>query len=511
MNNSSSLPIGTILRGVYRIEKYLSSGGFGNTYAAINTEFDERVAIKEFFIKGITERDETTGFVSVSNSENVSQFEELREKFKKEARRLRKLSNEHIVKVHDLFEENGTAFYVMDFIDGESLSERMKRTDAPFTEIEVSTILPQILNALEEVHQNTIWHLDLKPGNIMIDKNEKVYLIDFGASKQIRSNGSLTTSTAFCQTPGYAPTEQLGQMYDRLGPWTDIYALGATIYNLLTNKKPPMPFDIDDDEKDAFDFPKNISNEMQKLVIWMMQPKRKNRPQSVSEIVDSLATWSNKESELHAGGIGDDEEATIVTPTNLINDKVEQVTQIVQEDDDSLDEEAKTILCVSKEKGQTLLKSPSIEDLPNRAIKVGDFIFEDGNYSDEIGQNNKNVVGVLFSYYGGAHGQILSAIKPNDKLSINGTELIWHEASIAEWVEIIQNLGHCKVNFTSWEYRFYANNVQQVLKKYQITAPRYATRKSVSGVAYIINFERLTMIPNDNEHTTLPYLYISEF
>jgi Serine/threonine protein kinase len=145
----------------------------------------------------------------------------------------------NIVKVHDLFEENGTAYYVMDYIDGESLAERLKRTGKPMSEQDIKKLLPQILDALKEVHQNEIWHLDLKPGNIMVDKLGNAYLIDFGASKQIRANGSMTTSTALCYTPGYAPNEQIGQMYDRFGPWTDIYALGATIYNLLTNKKPP--------------------------------------------------------------------------------------------------------------------------------------------------------------------------------------------------------------------------------------------------------------------------------
>ena len=285
-------PNTTLQGGKYRIERVLGQGGFGNTYVGYNTEFEETVAIKEFFMKGVTERDETTCAVSVSNADNVQQFEEQREKFKKEARRLRKLKNEHIVKVHDLFEENGTAYYVMDFIDGESLAERLKRTGKTFSEDEVREILPQVLEALEEVHGNEIWHLDLKPGNIMIDKTGKVYLIDFGASKQIRANGSMTTSTALCYTPGYAPNEQIGQMFDRFGPWTDIYALGATIYNLLTNKKPPMAIDIEEDEDDAFSFPESVSMDFRKLVVWMMQPKRKARPQSAEELMGKLKNYS---------------------------------------------------------------------------------------------------------------------------------------------------------------------------------------------------------------------------
>ena len=303
----------TLQGGKYRIERVLGQGGFGNTYVGYNTEFEETVAIKEFFMKGVTERDETTSVVSVSNADNVQQFEEQREKFKKEARRLRKLKNEHIVKVHDLFEENGTAYYVMDYIDGESLAEKIKSTGHPFSEKEVRNILTQILEALREVHQNEIWHLDLKPGNIMIDKSGNAYLIDFGASKQLRANGSMTTSTALCYTPGYAPNEQIGQMYDRFGPWTDIYALGATVYNLLTNKKPPMAIDIEEDEDEAFEFPTTVSDDMRKLVVWMMQPKRKARPQNVDEILSRQNKIEIDNRKNQQQPLSNDEE-TIISP-----------------------------------------------------------------------------------------------------------------------------------------------------------------------------------------------------
>ena len=287
------LKVGTILRGIYRIDSYLSSGGFGNTYVATNIEFDERVAIKEFFMKGVTQRDDNQTTVSISNTENHNSFLEQREKFKKEARRIRQLTNPHIVRVHDLFEENGTAYYVMDYVDGENLSDRLKRTGKPMTEDEVNQILPQILDALKSIHDAGIWHLDLKPANIMMDKTGNVKLIDFGASKQLNAQkGGATTSTAISYTNGYAPREQMEQNYDKFGPWTDIYALGSTLYNLLTNKRPPLPSDIDDDESEdkheAFPFAKEVCNELKQLILRMTATNRQHRLQNVDEIFPLL-------------------------------------------------------------------------------------------------------------------------------------------------------------------------------------------------------------------------------
>ena len=289
-------PNTTLQGGKYKIERAIGEGGFSNTYVAINLEFNERYALKEFFWKGVAERDETSSVVSVSNANNTQQFEAQREKFKKEARRLRQLNNTHIVKVYDLFEENGTAYYVMDYVDGENLSTRLKRTNEPLTETEVRSILPQVLDALKAVHAAGIWHLDLKPANIMVDKSGNVKLIDFGASKQLNAQkGGATTSTAISYTNGYAPREQMEQNYDKFGPWTDIYALGATLYALLTNKRPPLPTDIDDDISDdkhvALPFPATVSEEMKSLVLKMMKTNRMQRPQSVEEVkMDSTQT-----------------------------------------------------------------------------------------------------------------------------------------------------------------------------------------------------------------------------
>ena len=281
------LQVGTILHGTYKIESYLASGGFGNTYFAKNIEFDETYAIKEFFVKGVCQRDGNSTTISVSNAENTNSFEQQREKFKKEARRLRSLSNPHIVKVYDLFEENGTAYYVMDYVDGENLSARLKRTNAPLAESEVRNYLNQILDGLEAIHNEGMFHLDIKPANIMVDSHNVVKLIDFGASKQQSTVGGATMSTGISYTNGYAPSEQMAQSYDKFGPWTDFYALGATVYKLLTNQDPPSVPDLSEDETEdkhlALPMP-NVSEEMMKLVVWMMQVNRLKRPKNVGEI-----------------------------------------------------------------------------------------------------------------------------------------------------------------------------------------------------------------------------------
>lgn len=351
-------PNTTLQGGKYRIERVLGQGGFGNTYEGYNTFFDERVAIKEFFMQGLNDRDKDSGSVSVSIERNIEQFQEQREKFKKEAQRIRKLNNPHIVRVYDLFEENGTTYYVMDFIDGESLAERLKRTGVPMAEKEVERILPQILDALMTVHDAGIWHLDLKPANIMIDKSGNVKLIDFGASKQLNTQkGGATTSTAISYTNGYAPREQMEQNYDKFGPWTDLYALGATLYTLLTNKRPPLPTDIDDDNsKDkhlALPLPNEVSRGMQYIILWMMSTNRNNRPQNVEEIAKQLP--SNSSDNVHKDLTINDKEF------NEINEE----TIVVANDADDKKTDRKDNI----EKKETTQTDKTISSIDNKSSK----------------------------------------------------------------------------------------------------------------------------------------------
>ncbi len=342
LNNQNMLQVGTILHGTYKIESYLASGGFGNTYLAKNIEFDETYAIKEFFVKGVCQRDGNSTTISVSNAENTNSFEQQREKFKKEARRLRSFSNLHIVKVYDLFEENGTAYYVMDYVDGENLSARLKRTNAPLTESEVRNYLNQILDGLEAIHNEGMFHLDIKPANIMVDSHDVVKLIDFGASKQQSTVGGATMSTGISYTNGYAPSEQMAQSYDKFGPWTDFYALGATMYKLLTNQDPPSVSDLSEDETEdkhlALPMP-NVSEEMKKLVVWMMQVNRLKRPKNVGEIrrisqQSSVATSNNEETKAfspyqsYANPVNDNEETVWSGKTEKVDDSKQEKCNI---------------------------------------------------------------------------------------------------------------------------------------------------------------------------------------
>ena len=378
------LQVGTILHGTYKIESYLASGGFGNTYLAKNIEFDETYAIKEFFVKGVCQRDGNSTTISVSNAENTNSFEQQREKFKKEARRLRSFSNLHIVKVYDLFEENGTAYYVMDYVDGENLSARLKRTNAPLTESEVRNYLNQILDGLEAIHNEGMFHLDIKPANIMVDSHDVVKLIDFGASKQQSTVGGATMSTGISYTNGYAPSEQMAQSYDKFGPWTDFYALGATVYKLLTNQDPPSVSDLSEDETEdkhlALPMP-NVSEEMKKLVVWMMQVNRLKRPKNVGEIrrisqQSSVATSNNEETKAfspyqsYANPVNNDEETVW---------EISQVKVVVNEDRQGGDEKKNTsnhgLKIVS------VILAVGITGLIMRAIYYG------GSYDDAFERN----------------------------------------------------------------------------------------------------------------------------
>jgi len=284
INNQNILPVGTTLKnGQYRIVRHLKSGGFGNTYVVEDTSFHERSAMKEFFIhaKGVNTRSGKS--VTVSNPVNEDDFLLYKRKFIHEIQRLRELHNRHVVRIYDDFEENNTAYYVMEFIDGESLTDRLSRTGRAMTEAEVTDVLRQVLNALTEVHGKGFVHADITPNNIMIDKSGNVVLIDFGSTKEVEEGNHRSTLAAMTRTPGYTPQEQLDGDVSRMGPWSDFYALGVTLFRLLTLES---PLELKDKEEEAFaPYQDRISQPMRDLILWMTAHNRRKRPQSVAEIL----------------------------------------------------------------------------------------------------------------------------------------------------------------------------------------------------------------------------------
>ncbi|MBR5086179.1 MAG: DUF4836 family protein [Muribaculaceae bacterium] len=295
-DNRAMLQVGSVLRNIYRIDGYLASGGFGNTYLATNLEFKETVAIKEFFMRGVSERNDDYSSISVSNSDNVQMFDKQLSTFKREAVRLRKLgsmNNSHIVKVHDIFEENNTAYYVMQYIKGKSLGELLKQYNKPFDQGWLKdNLLPQLLDALDVIHKNNLWHLDIKPSNIMFDSKGNATLIDFGSSKQIdpSSGDPITMSSTLSFTKTYAPLELQQYEIKKIGPWSDFYSLGATLYNLGTNQKPPSSTDILYEGANAFKFGASTRPDFKELVMWLMSNKIENRPQNVAQITNYIKT-----------------------------------------------------------------------------------------------------------------------------------------------------------------------------------------------------------------------------
>lgn len=284
-----SLPIGsTLMQGKYRIVAVLGQGGFGITYKGEHTMLGTTVAIKEFFMKGACERDENSTHVttSQSNSELASRF---RTKFLKEAKTLAALKHPNIIRVFDVFEDNGTAYYVMDYIEGNNLSDIVEgkgRLSEPLA----LKYIRQVANALDYLHQKKLLHLDVKPANILLDKNTgNAILIDFGVSKQYDQDGQQTSTTPPAISKGYSPVEQYaqGSNVKTFSPATDIYSLAATLYKLVTGNTPPESNLLLNEDEQLPPYPSNVSETTRNAIAECLQT-RKKRPQSISEFLQLL-------------------------------------------------------------------------------------------------------------------------------------------------------------------------------------------------------------------------------
>ena len=283
----------TLLQGgKYKIVRFISSGGFGCTYEAEHVMLHKKIAIKEFFVKDFCNRDESTAQVTVGTQTKVALVSKLRKKFIEEAVALSGFKHPNIVSVSDIFEENGTAYYVMDYIDGKSIHEILK-TENLLSEERAVKYTTQIAHALQYVHDHNRLHLDIKPGNIMVDVNDNAILIDFGTSKQYDEEAGENTSTLLCKTPGYAPIEQLGNSVQTFTPATDIYSLGATLYKMLSGITPPEANILVADDDELKPLPDNVSFSTRNAVNQAMQVKRKDRPQNIKDFLDLLEKLRN--------------------------------------------------------------------------------------------------------------------------------------------------------------------------------------------------------------------------
>ncbi len=300
-NTTTSLAIGTILHGEaydYKIMDVLGQGTFGITYKAKvemkgalgRLDSNMYVAVKEFFMKEVNGRENSS--VTSGYTSNGGLFYYYRDKFEREARNLSTLSHPNIVKVLEAFHANGTTYYSMEYIDGISLDKKIAQSPQgrmPLTEA-IET-LKQIGAAIAFMHSRNMLHLDVKPGNVMMRKDGTAVLIDFGLSKQYTSDGEPESSTKVgAGTPGYAPIEQASYHEGKGFPtMMDVYALGGTLFKMLTGQRPPEASEIlnegfpTDSLRQLF-IPDNIVNSISKA----MAPLKKDRWQTVDEFVKHL-------------------------------------------------------------------------------------------------------------------------------------------------------------------------------------------------------------------------------
>ena len=284
---NNHLRVGTLLKDdSYRIDAVLGVGGFGVTYRAVQVLLGKTVAIKEFFMGDFCVRNNDGFGVSVGVDNNIPLVSGFKRKFLREARMVAKLQNRHIVDIYDVFEENGTAYYVMEYLTGGSIEELVSASGA-IPEQKALELVRQVGDALSYVHGNKILHLDVKPANIMLRANGDAVLIDFGISKQYDENNANKSSVATALSCAYAPLEQFeaGGVSD-FQPTLDVYSFAATVYYMISGIEPPRALAI---LQEGIIAVPNASATVSDAIIAAMNPIRVNRTGSIAEFLSMLS------------------------------------------------------------------------------------------------------------------------------------------------------------------------------------------------------------------------------
>ena len=303
--NLHCLRKGTRLIGRYTIEGVLGQGGFGITYLGIDELHEKKVAIKEFFPQGIVTRNiEYQDTVTVTFVGEKDNYEKGKERFLKEARTMAKFSkDEGIVKALDFFEINNTAYIVMEYLEGITLKQYLRENQRIAPEDLIELLVP-LIESLDEIHSQGMIHRDISPDNIMVLPDGRIKLMDFGAARDYTEFGEKSLSIVL--KPGYAPPEQY-QTHGIQGPWTDIYALCATMYKCITGENPPDAIErvMDDSLKKISEFGIVIPPQEEAAIIKGMSVSAKDRYQDIKDLCEDLyggyeetSVSENKESEI---------------------------------------------------------------------------------------------------------------------------------------------------------------------------------------------------------------------
>ncbi|HCJ09407.1 MAG TPA: hypothetical protein DHV96_13935 [Lachnospiraceae bacterium] len=298
MSNTRCLKPGVVLKERYKIEEVIGAGGFGITYRAWDPLLQSYVAIKEYYPSGIATRSADSSKVCVPVGQEQREYHRGRIRFLKEAQDVARFQSEpNIVSIYDYLEENDTAYMVMEYLHGCTLKQYIREHGGRLDTDHILHICLSVLDALAVVHKAGMIHRDISPENIFICEDLTVKLIDFGAAKQVYLDGEQTMSVVL--KPGYAPPEQYAKK-DKQGPWTDIYALGATLYFAATGEKPEESFGrvLEDTIKPVCEVNPEIPRAMSQVIMRAMSVKIEDRYQTVETMREALLAGEGQNAQM---------------------------------------------------------------------------------------------------------------------------------------------------------------------------------------------------------------------